>query len=298
MVTPKVMGSQNTTSGRFGKTIQSLCQATQLAAALFAISLSGCSSRYSDTPAFWPVPFSDSTNYGPGRFKTALLADQIDQYYKGSAPGPVGVTTFVNIDDLYSSSTFGRMVGEQLMSELAMKGFDVIELRHSDALQFLDSSGEFALSRDVRAVRPQRTLAAVVVGTYVVSPERVYLNARLVQPSTSLVLSAGSVEMSKTPELTKLLRTGSTVGSLERIAVKPVGYTSQQGLDSMRQRWINEESNWSVPAGAPELPEARLPAAPSLRNEGSSIPAPLAEMRDSAGSNAAVAANAAPQLAQ
>lgn len=265
MVTRIVMNLGNTTTGLMGKTIQSLCQAAAVAGALCCLVLSGCSGRYSDVPAYWPIPTKEYTNYGPGRFKTSLLAEQIDSYYRGAAPGPIGVTTFVNIDDLYSSSTFGRMVGEQLMSELAMKGFDVIELRHSDALQFLDSSGEFALSRDVRAVRPQRSLAAVVVGTYVVSPERVYVNARLVQPSTSLVLSAGSVEMSKTAELSKLLRTGSTVGSLERIPVKPLGYADQtpQGLDSLRQRWIQEESNWSVPP-SPALPEGRVSAPQKL----------------------------------
>jgi TolB-like protein len=175
-------------------------------------------------PEYWPIPTKEYDNYGPGRFKTALLAQQIDKFYRGSAPGPIGVTTFVNIDDLYASSTFGRMVGEQLMSELTMKGFDVVELRHADALQFLDTSGEFALSRDPRALRGHRNLAAVVVGTYVVSPERVYVNARLIEPSTSLILSAGSVEMSKTRELTKMLRGGSMPNSLERIPVKHLGY--------------------------------------------------------------------------
>jgi TolB-like protein len=203
-------------------------------------------------------------NYGPGRFKTALLAAQIDRYYRGSAPGPIGVTTFVNIDDLYASSTFGRMVGEQLMSELAMKGFDVVELRQADALQFLDSSGEFALSRDVRAVKPHRNLSAVVVGTYVVSPERVYVNARLIDPSTALILSAGSVEMSKTRELAKMLRGGSMPGSLERIPVKALGYASQHNpTDQMHQRWMMEESDWSAMNGSGRMPAASLPVMPA-----------------------------------
>ena len=205
-------------------------------------------------------------NYGPGRFKTALLAAQIDRYYRGSAPGPIGVTTFVNIDDLYASSTFGRMVGEQLMSELAMKGFDVVELRQADALQFLNTSGEFALSRDVRTVRPHRNLAAVVVGTYVVSPERVYVNARLIEPSTSLILSAGSVEMSKTRELAKMLRGGSMPGSLERIPVKALGYADQSNqMEAIKRSWMMEESSdWSMPSkssAAARLPEVASPSA-------------------------------------
>lgn len=230
--------------------VQRVCHKLAIAGLVLSVITAGCSPRYHDMPEYWPIPTREYDNYGPGRFKTALLAQQIDRYYRSSSPGPIGVTTFVNIDDLYASSTFGRMVGEQLMSELAMKGFDVVELRHADALQFLDTSGEFALSRDARAVRGHRNLAAVVVGTYVVSPERVYVNARLIEPSTSLILSAGSVEMSKTRELAKLLRGGSMPGSLERIPVKHLGYAAEQGsTEAMRRSWILEEEGGSAANG-------------------------------------------------
>ena len=194
---------------------------------LFTLLLTGCSRRYDDMPAY--LPFSISTeepNRSVGRFKTSYLAEQIDKYYRGTNPGPLGVTTFVNLDDLYSTSSFGRMVGEQLMSELAMRGFDVIELRHADALQFLNTGGEFALSRDVASIRRERDLGGVVVGTYVVSPVRVYLNARLVDPNSSMVLSAGSVEMSKTDEIARLVKGGSVPGTLERIPVKHLGFST------------------------------------------------------------------------
>jgi len=257
-----------------GKYVQRVCQHSLIGGLVAAVAVTGCSPRYHDMPEYWPIPTKEYDNYGPGRFKTALLAAQIDRHYRSSAPGPIGVTTFVNIDDLYTSSTFGRMVGEQLMSELAMKGFDVVELRHADALQFLDSSGEFALSRDVRAVRGHRNLAAVVVGTYVVSPERVYVNARLIEPSTSLVLSAGSVEMSKTRELAKLLRGGSMPGSLERIPVKHLGYADQNPLDAMRRSWMMEESGPEGPSRygglAPQLP----PQPPPLLQQEQLLPAP------------------------
>lgn len=264
----------------FQSVFQGMCHGLWVAALAIGLSTSACSSRYDDMPAFWPIPMKEYDNYGPGRFKTALLAAQIDRYYRGSAPGPIGVTTFVNIDDLYASSTFGRMVGEQLMSELAMKGFDVVELRQADALQFLNTSGEFALSRDVRTVRQQRNLAAVVVGTYVVSPERVYVNARLIEPSTSLILSAGSVEMSKTRELAKMLRGSTMPGSLERIPVKALGYADQSNqMDAMKRSWMMEESGeWSMPArssAAARLPEIAAPPAASQDNSsGGKPPAP------------------------
>ena len=261
--------------------VQRVCQVLGVCTGILLLGAAGCSPRYDDMPAYWPIPNKDYDNYGPGRFKTSLLAAQIDRHYRGSAPGPIGVTTFVNVDDLYSSSTFGRMVGEQLMSELAMKGFDVIELRHTDALQFLDRGGEFALSRDAGMVRPERNLAGVVVGTYVASPERVYVNARLIDPSTSVVLSAGSVEMSKTPELTKLLRGGSLPGSLERIPVRHLGNVTQQidPTETSRRRWGQEEGGWDIPqiAPVPSSPSAALPSAPVSPKSSASAPKVLSQ---------------------
>jgi TolB-like protein len=204
--------------------LQRLCQL--LLVALIIILLSSCSKRYSDVPVYSPFPMGNYENESVGRFKSSYIVDQIDEHYRGVNPGPIGVTTFVNADDLYSTSSFGRMYAEQVMSELVMRGFDVIELRHSDALQFMSGRGEFALSRDVSSVRPVRQLGAVVVGTYVVSPVRVYVNARLIDPSSSMILSSGSVEMSKTAELTRMVRGGAFATTLERIPVRHVGIWS------------------------------------------------------------------------
>lgn len=221
-----------------------------LLGAIIAVVLIGCSKRYDDLPAFFPVNFSDYDNHSVGRFKTSYLAEQIDDFYKGANPGPLGISTFVNLDDLYHTSSFGRMVSEQLMSELAMRGFDIVELRHSDALHFMETTGELALSRDVGAVRKERQLGGVIVGTYLASPERVYVNARLIDPSTSVVLSAGSVEMEKTAELKRLLRGGGSAPTLERIPVKHLGFgTFPASAFSEKGRSFDlEEENYTPPA--------------------------------------------------
>lgn len=213
---------------------QIACQTGILAIALCTV---GCSKRYSDLPAYSPISFGEYDNESVGRFKTSFLADQIDTYYRGSNPGPIGVTTLVNLDDLYTTSSFGRVYAEQLISELAMRGYDVIELRHADALQFLSDRGEFALSREAGMVRRSRELSGVVVGTYVASPIRVYVNARLIDPSTSMVLSAGSVEMEKTKEIGKLLRVGGFPASLERIPVKHLTFGSVPDYGPRHENW-------------------------------------------------------------
>ncbi len=228
-------------------------------------ALSACSRRYSDLPVYWPFKFEEQPNRSVGRFKTSYLAQQIDNYYRGVNPGPIGVTTFVNLDELNSTSSFGRVCAEQLLSELSMRGYDVVELRHADALHFLNSTGEFGLSRDVSYVKRERDLGGLIVGTYVVSPVRVYLNARLIDPANSKVLSAGSVEMTKTEEITKLTRGGAVSPSLERIPVKKLGmYTYPMPLQANYGRyWDLEESGGMAGGGmmAPSMQPAPRPEA-------------------------------------
>ncbi len=232
--------------------LQGLCHnSLRILCVLALLFVFGCSKRYDDLPASWPF-FADADEHTMGRFKTSYIVDQIDGYYRGVNPGPIGVTTFVNSDDLYATSSFGRMYAEQVMSELAMRGYDVVELRQADAIQFVSSRGEFNLSRDPSSVRRQRDLGGVIVGTYVVSPVRVYVNARLLDPSSSMVLSAGSVEMSKTSELARMLRSGSGPTSLERIPVRHVGlatFPMSMYPTEGRQIYDIEESggsNWAV----------------------------------------------------
>lgn len=225
--------------------LQLLCQTSRsfFLLSLLIIGLTACSRRYHDVPAYMAFDFGEHENRGVGRFKSSLLAEQMAEYYRGSQPGPIGVATFVNVDDLHASSTFGRIFAEQIISELSMQGFDVVELRHSDVLQFLDTTGEFALTRDVAALKPERELGGIVVGTYAVSPVRVYVNARLVEPSTSHVLAVGSVEMGKTNEIARLLRGGSVGATLERIPVKHLGFNSMPM--AMNPYW-QQAQNWQM----------------------------------------------------
>jgi TolB-like protein len=232
--------------------------ACHVALLFFMAFFAGCSRRYNEVPSYFPFAMWNDENDGVGRFKTAYIVEQLDSLYRGSDPGPIGVTTLVNLDDLYATSSFGRMYAEQIMSELSMRGYDVVELRHSDALQFMNNAGEFGLSREVAAVKGARNLGGVLVGTYVTSPQRVYVNVRLVDPKTSLILSAGSVEMNKTQEIAKMLRGGSMSNSMERIPVKHLDYTTYPSMmlpSFMGNKYEMEES---MPAQM-EAPKAKLP---------------------------------------
>ena len=201
-----------------------------------SLVLLGCSKRYHNLPTFWAIPISDPVNQSVGRFKTSYIADQIHAYYRGQISGPIAVTTFVDIDNLYQSSTYGRILGEQLMSELAMRGYNVVELRLSDAMHIMNYNGEFSLSRETAMLRNNQEISAMVVGTYAASPLRVYLNARVIEPKTARVMSVGSVEMERTEEITRLLRTNSFPTNLERIPIRSLQSSSVYGSFWPRQQ--------------------------------------------------------------
>lgn len=194
------------------------------------IIVAGCSKRFHSLPAFSAFPIGDPENQSVGRFKTSYLADQIHAYYNGYASGPLAVSTFVDINNLYGSSAFGRILSEQILSELSMKGYKVVEIRQSDVMQIMSGQGEFGMSRDANLLRPSREVSGIIVGTYAVSPVRVYINARLIDPATSIVQSAGTVELELTKEIEKLLRSSTLPPTLERLPIRQMGQPNAYGM--------------------------------------------------------------------
>ena len=117
-------------------------------------------------------------------------------------------------------------------------------------------------------VKRTRDLDRIVVGTYAVSPVRVYVNARLIDPASSIVLAAGSVEMSKSQEIARLLRGGAFPATLERIPVKHLGMAAFPfnpfNPQHQSQGWDAEEMGASVNI-PPSLIEPQLKAAPGAK---------------------------------
>jgi TolB-like protein len=116
-----------------------------------------------------------------------LLANLKQQISFGD---PVIVATFVNINNLRESSTFGRLAAENISSRLSQRGYKIIELRlRTNSIFMEEGKGELLLSRDLQSVSKKHNAAAVVVGTYGRANGLTYVSARIVNPSDSLVVS-------------------------------------------------------------------------------------------------------------
>jgi hypothetical protein len=83
----------------------------------------------------------------------------------------VVITTPADLNDMERASTLSRLFGQELASAFVAMGYNVQEIRKASDIIVSRREGEFALTRDTRALAARRATATLVVaGTYVVTP--------------------------------------------------------------------------------------------------------------------------------
>lgn len=98
-------------------------------------------------------------------------------------------TTFVKLDDLYMTSSFGRYCAQQLADELHAHGMAVVEVRRMKKVAVQRKSGEFMLSREAKEIVKKCRANTIMMGTYTITPGTAILNVRLIDARTSRVRS-------------------------------------------------------------------------------------------------------------
>jgi TolB-like protein len=121
---------------------------------------------------------------------------------------PLLVSSFVNIDDLNQSSTFGRMVSEQISSRFKQLGYTAVEMKLRTTIFIKEGSGEFLLSRELSDISTKHQAQAVVVGSYAVASDKVYLTVRVVNVTDSTILASYDYNIPMTHDVFKMLLKG------------------------------------------------------------------------------------------
>ncbi|MFC7409629.1 MULTISPECIES: FlgO family outer membrane protein [Hydrogenophaga] len=103
---------------------------------------------------------------------------------------PVLMATLVDLDDLERSSRWGRLASEHLAARLANRGVLVKELKLRQHIFMAQDSGALLLSREVKDLSLEHDAQAVVVGTYTVGGDTVYVSLKLIRPEGNTVMSA------------------------------------------------------------------------------------------------------------
>jgi len=135
-------------------------------------------------------------------------ADALIQAAGGSlgSGGTVIAATFVNIDDLSKSSSFGRIISMLVSTRFTESGITVIEMQMRNNVYIQQRNGEFLLSRELRNISTQHNARAVIVGTYASGRKNVYVTARLIRAASSVVLASYDYSLPLDQDVAYMLR--------------------------------------------------------------------------------------------
>ncbi len=154
--------------------------------AAIALTGAGCAAPTKKEPTFETAaqnPFIPTNQAAAtallGQLKGKLQANQ-----------PLIMATLVDINVLEKSSTMGRMVSEQISAVFSQAGYRMIEMKFRDSVYMKRNEGEMLLTREITEVAKQHNAQAVVVGTYGTASDTIFINLKVVQPGTNLVLAA------------------------------------------------------------------------------------------------------------
>jgi len=125
-----------------------------------------------------------ATNYKA----TDALVDSVKTGGHGlPADATIMVATLVSIDALDESSRLGRTISEQVQAKLTQRGYKVIELKLRGQIFMKKDQGELLLSREVHDLQASHHAEAVVVGTYSVAKQFIYVNLKMVDANSLAV---------------------------------------------------------------------------------------------------------------
>ena len=135
-----------------------------------------------------------------------VLAAELEE--KGFDPnGPVLSASFVNNDNLEASSSLGRLISEQISSRLAQHGINVKEVKlRKSTLYIGHQEGEFMLSRKLKNLGLDYDAQAALVGTYSVTPLRIFLTTKVVRTVDNTVLASYDYSITQNAITRELVR--------------------------------------------------------------------------------------------
>lgn len=164
-----------------------------------------------DFPKSSPMGFGGMPSATPEPNLVDISYGALDRLIEGQSIDPkissrtlVLVSTIQNVDSINKSSTFGRLLSEQMSSRLAQIGVPVRELKLRGSL-YVDSHGEQMLSREIRDISRTQKADLILAGTYGVAGKVVYVSLKLIRPEDSRITSAYDFSVPLTPNIKSLL---------------------------------------------------------------------------------------------
>ncbi|MBF0187123.1 MAG: hypothetical protein HQL50_04275 [Magnetococcales bacterium] len=140
------------------------------------------------------------------RIADSLVAELLKNHPSFQRRKPILVTSFVDLNNLDSSSKLGLLMAEQISARMTQQRFTVVESRMRNNLAIRSRQGEFILSRDTEKIAAENKAYAVIVGNYSYSQGLLYTTSKIIQIRNRHSLASVSAKVPVTsPTLRDLL---------------------------------------------------------------------------------------------
>ena len=168
--------------------------------------LTGCAgSNYSkyDPPPPQPEINLVASSHSAADQLIRAIGDRIDK------DKPLLAASFVDVNNLEKTTTFGRIVPQQFLSYFAQNGFSVMEMLLRKNIFIKEQGGEFLLSRAIKEIGESHDAEAVLVGVYAVGRKNVFVTAKVIGTKEGRVLASYDYDLPLESDITHLLDTGT-----------------------------------------------------------------------------------------
>jgi len=119
------------------------------------------------------------------------------------------VSTVVDINDVRSTTMFGRVASECISSRLTQVNKDVIHATVRADNMLVRQEGQFLLSREVRNLAMDYNARTALVSTYAVTKHSVILSLKLVSTIEDSTLAGVERVIPRTATVTEMLESGA-----------------------------------------------------------------------------------------
>ena len=139
-----------------------------------------------------------------GSYAAQMLLNKTNGAIKKDVP--LIIASFVDSNDLNYTTNLGRLLAEQFSTQFINNGYKVVELLLRNNLYITTKGGEFLLSREIKDLSlKQHNAQAALVGTYVTGVNQVFINAKIVDISTNIIISALDFAIPLDPNVIRML---------------------------------------------------------------------------------------------
>ena len=150
-----------------------------------------------------------------GKFNRIIstIANQLtkNRNFLNISQNKIAITSFVSLNNLDETSVIGRMISENLIHEMQVRGYSIIDFKTMDNIK-IEKDGDYIFTREIEKLRKEYFVNFVLSGTLTEYKDGIMVNARIINMKDHSVVSTAQVWISK-----RLIKRIKGTHSIERV---------------------------------------------------------------------------------